>query len=212
MTSAAPGDQRVLDLLDRLFRIDRAHQTLLVGIDGCGGSGKSTLASALASAATRKNVAVVAMDDFYRPSDERRESPRHALGDNFDWRRLREQVLVPVARNESAQYQRYDWDSDRLAEWHLIPTGGAVIVEGLYSTRTELRDFYDLTIWVEAAPEVRLARGIARDGKGSQDRWLREWMVEETRYIDAENPAKSADLIVDGCADLDVTATFSELQ
>jgi hypothetical protein len=37
-------------------------------------------------------------------------------------------------------------------------------------------------------------------------------MVEETRYIDAENPAKSADLIVDGCADLDVTARFTELQ
>ena len=186
MTSAAPGDQPVSDLLDRLFRIDRAHRTLLAGIDGCGGSGKSTLASALASAAT-ESVAVVAMDDFYRPSDERRESPRHAVGDNFDWRRLREQVLVPVARNESAQYQRYDWGSDRLAEWHLVPTGGAVIVEGLYSTRTELRDFYDFTIWVEAAPEVRLARGLPATARthetvGSANGWSRR-LATSTRRI-----------------------------
>jgi uridine kinase len=212
MANEAAGEQPVSELLGRILRVDRKHQTLLIGIDGLGASGKSTLARALFATTAPRGVAVVAMDDFYRPSKERRTSSAEALGATFDWRRVREQVLVPLARGENARYQRYDWDGDRLADWHLVPAGGAVIIEGLYSTRPELRHFYDFTIWVQAGPEVRLARGIARDGEDSRDRWLNEWMVEEARYLEAERPADNADLIVDGSAKLDVTTRFKALR
>jgi uridine kinase len=211
MTSEASEGQPVSQLLDRLLGLARRHQTLLVGIDGCGGSGKSTFAHALAaSAPAKQQVVLVAMDDFYRPSRERLKS-RHAIGASFDWPRLREQVLVPIARDKSTRYKRYDWDNDRLANWRSISVGGAVLIEGLYSTRSELRHFYDFTVWVEAAPEIRLARGIARDGKDSRHLWL-EWMVQEARYVEAERPADDADLVVDGCAKLDAATHFKVLQ
>jgi uridine kinase len=212
MTAEAPEGQPVSALLDTLLQLERKHRTLLVGIDGCGGSGKSTLAHALAAATTTKSVVVVPMDDFYRPSEERSLTPTQALGASFDWPRLRDQVLAPIARHENTRYQRYDWDSDRLANWLPIPTGGTVIVEGVYSTRTGLRNFYDFTIWVEATPEVRLARGVARDGESSRNRWVNGWMVEEARYLEAERPASSADLIVDGSAELDVKTRFKVLR
>jgi hypothetical protein len=44
---------------------------------------------------------------------------------------MRRQVLEPLGRDEPARYQRYDWDADRLAEWHEIPVGGTVIIERL---------------------------------------------------------------------------------
>ena len=120
------------------------------------------------------------------------------VGGNFDWRRVRDQVLLPLSRDEIGRYQRYDWLKDELAEWHVVPTGGIAIIEGNFSTRRELLSFYDFTIWIEAPHEVRLQRGLLRGGEDTRERWLTEWMPEEDRYIEAENPAGRVDLVLDG--------------
>jgi uridine kinase len=180
---------------DRLRGLPRRRETLLVGIDGCGGAGKSTLARALADLIP---ATVVEFDDFYRPSQERQARRDGEVGGDFDWRRVREQILAPLAGDRSARYQRYDWGEDRLAEWHDLQPGGVVIVEGNYSTRSELRDFYDFTIWVEAPRELRLERGVARGGDNTRRRWLEEWMPEEERYIAAESPQRGAHMVIDG--------------
>lgn len=36
-----------------------------------------------------------------------------------------------------------------MAEWHDVPLGSIVIVEGIYSTRNEPMSYYDLKIWNE---------------------------------------------------------------
>lgn len=186
-------------LSDLMLRLPRRRLTILVGIDGRGGSGKSTIARAL-SALIDSSV-VVEFDDFYRPSEERGplgDARSAEVGRNFDWPRVRDQVLIPLDTDRSARYQRYDWVADQLAEWHELRPGGVVIIEGNYCTRSELRDFYDLTIWVEAPHDVRLRRGLERGGQDQLDRWLEEWMPEEERYIEAENPQARVDLILDG--------------
>jgi uridine kinase len=185
-------------MLSLLRSAPRRSRTLLVGIDGPGASGKSTFARALAAAATE--IVVVEFDDFYLPSAARRARQDSEIGGDFDWRRLRDQVLAPLARDEPARYQRYDWPGDRLAEWHSVPVGGIVLVEGNYSTRTELAGFYDTTIWIEAPRALRLERGVRRGGENTRERWLTEWMPEEDRYIAAERPADRADLRFDGSA------------
>lgn len=183
-----------------LRRLPRRQRTLLVGIDGRGGSGKSTFARRLAAVST--DVTVVEFDDFYRPGRER--AVRAAAGDselggNFDWRRLRDQVLQPLSVDEQGRYQRYDWPGDALAEWHTVPVGGIAIVDGNYSTRSELFDLYDYTVWVEAPHDVRLERGVRRGGEDTRARWLTEWMPEEERYVRAEDPVARVHLVLDGC-------------
>ena len=108
------------------------------------------------------------------------------------------EVLAPLAAGEPARYRRYDWERGELAGWHDVAGDGVVIVEGNYSTRPELRDYYDLTIWVEAPHDLRLARGVERDGEQARTRWLEDWMPEEDRYVEACSPAEHADLVVDG--------------
>jgi uridine kinase len=107
-------------------------------------------------------------------------------------------VLEPLAGGTPGRFQRYDWVRDELVEWHDVPAGGIVIVEGNYAMRPELRDAYDLLIWVEAPYDVRLRRGLARDGEAARDRWVGEWMPEEDRYVAAMRPADRADVLVDG--------------
>jgi uridine kinase len=167
---------------------------VLVGIDGRGGAGKSTMARQLDAAA------VIEFDDFYRPSATRLPPGDPDIGGNFEWRRLRDQVLLPLRRGETARYQRYDWGADAMAEWREVPALGVVVVEGNYSTREELRDLYHFRIWVEAPHDVRLARGLERGGVNTEERWLEEWMPEEERYLAAQEPWRFADLVVDGTA------------
>ncbi|HEX6799565.1 MAG TPA: hypothetical protein VF116_17795 [Ktedonobacterales bacterium] len=181
-----------------LAALPRQMSTLLIGVDGPGGAGKSIFARALASVLPG-DVSVVEMDDFFRPSMERQSGdPRDKpIGADFDWQRLREQVLQPLAHEDTAQYQRYDWDLDRLAEWHAVAPGGIVIVEGVYTTRAELAAYYDYTIWMECPRATRLARGIARSGEAIRPVWERDWMVAEDLYIAAHAPDERATLVID---------------
>lgn len=173
-------------LLERVERIARpSHQTIIVAIDGYGGSGKSTLANALAS--RMKNVSIVRTDDFARPTVP-----------GWEWRRMQDQVLNPIQRDRPGRYQRHDWTTDRLAEWHEVPVGGTVIIEGVSSMRRELGKYWDLSIWVSCSYESRLARGILRDGEAKRRQWVDVWIPAEDRYFYEQRPDLRADILIDG--------------
>jgi uridine kinase len=142
------------------------------------------------------------MDDFYRVAAERRRGESTSYGGAFDWERLLQQVLQPLLADVPGSYQRYDWGRDTLADWCHVPVGGIVVVEGVSSTRLELAKYYDFRIWIQTPWEVRLARGIERDGEEARDRWITEWMPEEDRYVELDQPHQRADVVVNGASRL----------
>ena len=137
------------------------------------------------------------MDDFYPVVPDGTPLARNAVGSAFDWQRLRDEVMAPLRAGQPAHYQRYDWPSDALAEWRDV-SRGIVIVEGVYSTRIELEEFYDLTVWVESLQPLRLARGIERDGEVARRKWEDEWMPAEDRYVKEQSPHTRADMVYAG--------------
>lgn len=214
MGSNLPGSATVRPLGALSWKLDRLRfrkkTAVLVGVDGCGGAGKSTLSRRLAAAMPVS--CIVELDDFYHPSD-RRQDRAGEVGGHFDWRRLERQVLTPLSEGRDGRFQRYDWSLDALAEWREVPNRGVVIVEGVYATRHELRQYFDLTIWVEASRECRLSRGLARDEEAARDRWVRDWMPAEDRYVASHAPARSATLVVLGeqFASVDPDSQYVEL-
>lgn len=188
------------DIVNRLKMRQRQKVRLLVAIDGLGGAGKSTLAQLLKQQlkAVGWTVAVVKHDDFYLPSNQRENQQVEAINCNFDWERLRDQVLIPLSEKQPTRYQRYDWETDALAEWLTIPVSDVVIVEGVYTMRRELISLYDLKIWVECPRAIRLARGIARDGEKARAIWEHDWMPKEDYYVKTHLPREKADLFVNG--------------
>ncbi|QAS54550.1 uridine kinase family protein [Halobacillus litoralis] len=171
---------------------------MLIGIDGCGGSGKSTLANKLSDECS--NVMIVHMDDFYLPSSQiiKKDPKQKPIGADFDWKRVLNQVIEPIRQNKAGYYQRYDWDANELAEWHTVPVGGIVIIEGVYSIRNELANKYDFTIWVDCPRKTRLSRGVERDGEEMREMWEKNWMASEDIYMEEHKPHERADHIVNG--------------
>lgn len=167
---------------------EEAGQTLFVGVDGRAGSGKSTLADAVAAAVP--GSVLIHVDDFAGP-----------LVPEWDWARLRTQVLLPLLAGRPGRYQRWEWNLDEGAEWHDVPVGRLVVVEGVSSTRHEVGAPWSCQIWVDAPREIRLERAVERDGPELLPHWLDVWMPSEEAYIERERPQDRVDLLVNGTED-----------
>jgi len=163
--------------------VPAGERTVLIGVDGRAGSGKTTIADEIAAALS--DAVVVHVDDFAGP---------HVP--EWDWPRFRAQVLEPLLAGRPARYQRWEWNRDEPAEWHDVPAGGVLVVEGVSSTRSELAVPWDLQIWVDAPRDVRLGRAVERDGAEMLGHWLDVWMPSEEAYIARERPQERVDLIV----------------
>jgi uridine kinase len=175
------------EAVDAVFRLAAARpgRTMFVGVDGRAGSGKTTLADAIAASVS--GAVVVHVDDFAGPRVP-----------EWDWARLREQVLLPLLGGRPGRYQRWEWNRDHGAEWHDVPTGRLVVIEGVSSTRRELGAPWACQIWVDAPREIRLERALERDGEAMLAHWTDVWMPSEEAYIAREHPEERVDLVVLG--------------
>lgn len=156
----------------------------LVCVDGPAGSGKTTLAAALAP---HLGAQVLHMDDLYEGWTGLEQGPE----------RLREWVLEPLVQGTPGRYRRYDWGLSRYVERHTVPLGDFLVVEGVGSASLLAEPFAPFVVWVEAPDDVRLARGISRDGEAMAEQW-RRWMVVEAEHHRVNRTRERADVVLDG--------------
>jgi uridine kinase len=161
-------------------------RTRVIAVDGPGGAGKSTLAAYLAR---ELDAVVVSTDDF-------------ASWDNpIDWwPELINKVLAPLAAGRKARYTPTSWGGPPKSDVVIEP-GGTVVLEGVSASREAFRPYLAYSIWIETPRDLRLRRGLARDGEGARDDWDR-WMAEEDAYVEGEQPAEHVDVVLPGDADL----------
>ena len=70
-------------------------------------------------------------------------------------------------------------------------------MEGVSSSRSEFCHHLNFLIYIETDRELRLKRGIERDGGEILPLW-QEWMAEEDEYVLRDRPQKYADLVLSG--------------
>ena len=173
-------------LVTRIQSADSAHSAaefVLVGIGGHGGAGKTTLAKRLA--AELVDCEVVATDAFWD-------------GVGFDLNRLRTDVLDPLLAGEAVDFDEWDWATKQPRPGRELRPEGVVVVEGVCALHQMFRDDMAVRVWVDAPYDVRLARGVARDGEGSRATWVDVWMPNEEAYVRRDEPIACAHLIIDG--------------
>ena len=122
------------------------------------------------------------------------------IGYDLDWERLRDEVLSPLRAGKTARFQYYDWVNDCLNEWVEIEPGGVTIIDGVFSLRNELTDYYDLRIWFSCPQETRISRLLNRGDTPQAE--IDAWIPMEERYHAIHKPEKSVDLVIDSPANM----------
>jgi hypothetical protein len=160
----------------------------LVCVDGPAGSGKTTLAARLVTA-VGDAATLVHLEELYAGWTITGAVARLEAG-----------VLRPLAADRAGGYHRYDWAAKRFApEPTSVPVRPVLVVEGCGSSPRRLDPWTTLRIWVEAPAELRVARGLARDGAGLEPQW-RRWQLTEAAEFARENTRARAHLRLDGAA------------
>ncbi len=176
------------DAAERLLHLARSRPPTLgagrlIAIDGPAGSGKTTLAAAVAAQAP--GALVLHLDDLY---DGWQGLPR--VADQLA------ALLEPLGHGTPSSYRRYDWSAGRYAETMPVAPSELLVLEGVGSGVSRVAPLVTALAWVEAPAEVRLRRGLHRDGEAVRPQWER-WQVDEAVLFAREETRRRADLVID---------------
>jgi uridine kinase len=141
---------------------------LIIGIAGGTGSGKTTVVNKIIDSFPAGEVAVLPQDSYYKDSShvpvEERSKINFDEPDAIEWSLLVEH-LKELRQGHTIQMPTYSYlTCTRQPETITVEPRDVVIVEGiLVLTDPVLRDMLDVKCFVDADPDDRLIRVIARD-------------------------------------------------
>ena len=108
------------------------------------------------------------------------------------------QVIEPLLRNEPATFRPYDWLRREPGAPTTVAPADVVIIEGVGATRKAWRDRLRLRIWVDTDSDLRLRRGLERDGERARGLLARLAHRRRPTTSRQNSPQQHADLIVAG--------------
>lgn len=141
---------------------------LIIGIAGGTGCGKTTVVNQILNELPEGEVGVISQDSYYKDTSHLSYDERVKI--NFDHPRsidfeLLTKHLKELKSGESIQQPVYSFvKHNRTGDTILTQPRKVMIVEGiLILTNPELRDMFDIKIFVHADSDERLIRRLKRD-------------------------------------------------
>ncbi|GAA1809749.1 AAA family ATPase [Nocardioides hankookensis] len=154
----------------------------MICVDGPSGSGKTTLAAEIVR--SDPMAVLVHMDDLFEGWDGLPRVDAQLDG-----------LLRPLAAGRAGSYRRYDWVAGAYAETVTVAPVPLVVLEGVGSGSQGVADLVTVLVWVEAARDVRMARGLDRDGEAFAPYW-EAWAVGEQEHFDRHRTRDRVDLVI----------------
>ena len=180
-------------------------EVLIIGVAGGSGSGKTTLTDALLQRFNGK-ISILHHDDYYRSNDgltyEERCRINYDCPTAFETEKMIEH-LVSLKEGKEILCPTYDYTvHNRAKETVRILPNPVILVEGILILADEqLRNLMDIKVFVDADPDIRLARRVLRDTekrgrsvRSVMDQW--QETVKPMYEIYVEPSKKHADIIV----------------
>jgi len=187
------------------------NRIVRVAIDGVDGAGKTTLADALAPLVAEQGRPAIraSVDDFHHPRALRyargRHSPDGHYLDSYDYDSFRQLLLEPLGPGGSGRYvaKSFDLDNDRPFDplTQQAPPAAALIVDGIFLHRAELRSFWDLSVFLKVDFDVSVPRGAQRgpayDPPDAAAPLNQRYVGGQMRYFSECAPEHHADIVID---------------
>ncbi|KAJ3445868.1 uridine kinase [Anaeramoeba flamelloides] len=161
-------------------------ETLLIGVCGGSASGKTSVCREIIKQLKGKKVDIIAQDWFYKPLTE--EQRKDCGNYNFDSPLaidlgLLTEKLRELKQGKVIQCPDYDFVThSRTKKTHQV-SGDVILIEGIFTFETkELRDLYDMKIFVDVDSDIRLSRRILRD-TSERGRTLKGVIEQYLRFV-----------------------------
>lgn len=199
-------------LIEEISKINKPHP-IRIAIDGVDASGKTTLANQLTQFLMHKGVSVIraSIDGFHNPKEVRYRfgsgSPEGYYKNSFNYKLLKEYLLIPLGENGSLKYKTAIYDSKTESEvpqnYKEALNDALLIFDGVFLLRPEIREYWDYSIYVHADFSVVLKRASVRDQYlfGSkekvEERYRKKYIPGQKLYLKEAEPILFADVVID---------------
>ncbi|GAB3962653.1 uridylate kinase [Plantactinospora veratri] len=205
------GTEFVTRLVE-LIRPMRPAHPLRVAVDGPDAAGKSSLAAELVGRLSPVRETITAsLDGFHRPRTVRRRrgelSPEGYYRDSFDYPALRAALLDPLGPGGGRRYRSvvFDHRTDRAVDRppEQAADDAVLVFDGVFLLRPELRDAWDLRVYLSVSPAESLRRALVRDlelfgdAEVVRERYEARYLPGQQIYRAEADPAGRADVLVD---------------
>ena len=171
--------------------LEKGEVTL--AIEGGSGSGKTTLSRLLSQV---YDCTVFHMDDFFLRPEQRTPERFAEPGGNVDRERFLSEVLLPLSKKETVEYRRFDCGSFTILPSEAKKPSALNVIEGAYSMHSELRRYYNLSVFLDVSPEVQMARITKRNTPELAKRFFTEWIPMEHRYFEGMKVKEACDIMI----------------
>jgi uridine kinase len=196
-------------LAEAIERLAADQARVLVAVDGPDAAGKTTMADDVAEYLSVPWVRA-SIDGFHRPREARAQrgvlSPEGYFRDSFDCAALIAELLTPFrSGGKRVRTRVFDWRTDAPVEEAsvAVPERAVLVFDGVFVLRPELRELWDLSVYLRVPSSIVLERALMRDvgALGTPDEVRRRY---EARYLPGQalyqsecDPERQADLVVD---------------
>lgn len=166
---------------------------VIIAVDGRCASGKTSLSKAISQ---RLDCNVIHTDDFYLQPFQRTEERLSEAGGNLDRERLLNEVIKPLTDGGEAIYRPLVCSTMIFSDEIRLEHKSICIIEGSYSCHPELRDYYDITVFLTTDKKTQMNRILQRNGEEKLKVFLSKWIPMEEKYFEAFDVEKRADLVI----------------
>ncbi len=178
------------NLIKKINRLVKQKDRIIIGIDGPAAAGKSTLAYRLQE---EFDAAVFHMDDYFLTDNLRTTERLNTPGGNVDYERMHKEIFLHLSEDKII-YNRYNCHTKHFEEEEET-LGNVIVIEGVYSLRPELKQYYDISVFIDISSEEQLSRLKTRNACLVQ-RFEDEWLPMENKYFDVFNVKELADYLL----------------
>jgi uridine kinase len=209
--------ERCIDRIEtRLQAGDHQPNALLVAMSGIDTSGKTRLSKELATALRERghHVALIGITPWREPpesrftSDPQADAGQHFYDNAFRFDAFFEQLVDPLRAARAIDLEAevtHLCAGDPVTRRYNFRDVDVVLVEGIFLLRRDLRERYDLSIWLECTLQTALARALRRK-EGLEEDELRHdyrqvYFAAQRVHLSRDEPKQAADLVLDVEAD-----------